>query len=61
VDCKKRLAECINEYLGPLRERRTALAANPQYIKEVLADGASRARVMARDTLDEVKQKMGLL
>ncbi len=61
VDCKKMLAKNMNEALASLRERRTALAANPNYIKEVLADGAARARVIARETIREVKQKMGLL
>ena len=61
VDCKKLLARNMNEALASLRERRAALAENPNYIKEVLADGAARARVIARETIREVKQKMGLL
>jgi len=60
VDCKKMLAEAINKELAPLRERRAELAARPEYIKEVIADGARRAQVIARQTLAEVKQKMGL-
>jgi len=61
VECKTLLAEKINAALAPLRERRAELAAKPEYIKEVLADGAKRASVIARETLKEVKQKMGLL
>ena len=61
VGCKKLLAEGINSYFEPFRERRSALAANPQYVSDVLADGAERARVIARETLSEVKQKMGLI
>ena len=61
VDCKMLLAEKINSVLAPLRERRAALAAKPRYIKEVLADGAKRASVIAKKTLKEVKQKMGLV
>ncbi len=61
VDCKTLLAEEINSTLGPFRERRAVLATKPQYVAEVLADGAERARVIARETLREVKQKMGLL
>ena len=51
----------MNEALGPLREKRLELAAKPEYIKEVLADGAARARVIARETMQEVSHKMGLL
>jgi tryptophanyl-tRNA synthetase len=61
VECKTLLAQMINTALTPLRERRAELAARPKYVKEVLADGAKRASVIARKTLKEVKQKMGLL
>ena len=61
VDCKQLLAEAINIALKPIRERRAALATEPQYIADVLTDGARRARVIARKTLKEVKQKMGLI
>jgi len=60
VECKKILAQEINLTLKPFRERRAALANNPKYVADVLADGAERARVIARETLREVKQKMGL-
>ncbi len=61
VDCKMLLAEGINAALSPFRERRAQLAANPKYVTDVLADGAQRARSIARETLKEVKQKMGLI
>ncbi len=61
VDCKMLLAQQINSTLKPFRERRAALANKPQYIKDVLADGAYRARVIAQKTLKEAKQKIGLL
>lgn len=61
VDCKQLLAQGINAGLESFRERRAALAENPQYVTEVLADGARRAQAVAHDTITEVKQKMGLL
>jgi len=61
VDCKMLLAQGINSSLEPFRERRAALATKPQYIADVLADGAQRAKVIAQETLREVKQKMGLI
>jgi tryptophanyl-tRNA synthetase len=60
VDCKKLLAKNMNESLASLREKRVQLAARPEYIKEILGDGAARARVIACETIREVKQKMGL-
>ncbi len=61
VDCKTLLAQGLNSALKPFRERRAALAAKPQYVADVLADGAQRAQVIARETIREVKQKMGLI
>jgi tryptophanyl-tRNA synthetase len=61
VDCKMLLAQEINSALKPFRERRAALADKPRYIADVLADGANRARAIAKETLKEVKQKMGLI
>ena len=61
VDCKQKLAGEINTTLKSFRERRAALASKPRYIKDVLNDGASRARAIARETMKEVKQKMRLL
>ncbi len=60
VDCKKLLAEGINNTLAPFREKRSEIAQRPKYLDEVLADGASRASVIARETIKEVKEKMGL-
>jgi tryptophanyl-tRNA synthetase len=61
VDCKRLLAECVNAQLAPLRERRAKLEEQPERISDILADGAERARVIARETLREAKQNMGLI
>jgi len=61
VACKRLLADSINEYLRPFRTRRAEIAAKPGYIEQVLADGARRASAIAKETLREVKEKMGLV
>jgi tryptophanyl-tRNA synthetase len=61
VDCKKILAEAVNSALKPIRERRAELATDPKYIGKILANGADRARVIARETLVEVKKNMRLI
>ncbi|MBA7656337.1 Tryptophan--tRNA ligase [subsurface metagenome] len=60
VDCKVLLAEGINSALKPFRQRRAVLAAEPRYVTDVLTDGAHRAQLIARETISEVKQRMGL-
>jgi tryptophanyl-tRNA synthetase len=61
VDCKKILADSISSNLEPFRERRATLASKSGYVHQVLADGANRAEVIAKETIGEVKAKMGLL
>lgn len=61
VDCKKLLAQCINDALEPFRERRASIAEKPGYVEEIIADGAKRASLIAQETIEEVKETMGLL
>ena len=60
VDCKRLLAERINAALAPFRARRAEIAADPEYVNRVLADGAERARAIARETIREVRENMHL-
>ncbi len=60
VDCKRHLAEGINSYLDPMRERRREFEARPGLVREVLDDGAKRAKVIAERTIEEVRERMGL-
>lgn len=60
LECKRILADEIVVRLSPIQERRRALLADPDCVRDVLADGARRAHPLARATLTEVKEKMGL-
>ena len=60
VDDKRLLAEGINRALEPFRERRRGLAEKPGYVQRVLQEGANRARIIARETLAEVRDRMGI-
>ena len=60
IDCKKVLLETMAAALAPIRERARELAAHPEQVKAVLDDGAARCRAIARETLREVRGKMGL-
>ena len=61
VTLKDRIAEAIYADLKPFQERRIKIAADTKYVDEVIRDGAERARKIARETVKEVKEKMGLL
>jgi tryptophanyl-tRNA synthetase len=60
VEVKKRLAEALNEYLAPIRARRTELLKNPAESIRILDEGTEKARPLVQATLDEVFCKMGL-
>ncbi|MGE5222300.1 MAG: tryptophan--tRNA ligase [Omnitrophica WOR_2 bacterium] len=60
VDCKKRFARNLNAQLEPFRSCRASLADNPQYVWDILEDGARRARDIAEQTMVEVRQAVGL-
>ena len=54
------MAEAIYKELEPIRQKRKELEAKPDYVAQVIKDGAERARKIAQATIDEVKAKMGL-
>jgi tryptophanyl-tRNA synthetase len=60
IDCKKTLAEGMERELVPIRRRAEELRATPARIDEVLGDGGATARTIARETIVEVKARMGL-
>ncbi len=59
-DAKKLLLEKINAYFGPFREKRKQLAADPEAVETVLRQGAQRARVEARKTMELVRKAVGM-
>jgi tryptophanyl-tRNA synthetase len=60
IDCKKVLFESMERELAPIRERAKEIRANPNDLVEILAAGAEKARSIARETLRETKELMGL-
>lgn len=59
VQDKKDLAEAIIRALAPIHERRRNLEAQPEKIEQILRDGAERARKVAAETMEQVRQAMG--
>ncbi|MCC6773024.1 MAG: tryptophan--tRNA ligase [Gemmatimonadaceae bacterium] len=60
IECKRVLADSMEVELVPIRARAVELAAHPQRVTDALGDGASRARSVARTTIDEVRERMGI-
>lgn len=53
---KKELAEVVNDFLTPMRERRAAISDGD--IEDILRDGSSQAREFAAETMDMVRSAM---
>jgi tryptophanyl-tRNA synthetase len=60
VECKKLFAKNLNAHLEPFRERRAELGADPDFVWDVLEEGAQRARIIAGQTMQEVRAAIGL-
>lgn len=58
-DMKKQLAEDINAFCAPIRERILDILSNDAYLEQVARRGAEKARESAAKTLSEVRQIIG--
>lgn len=60
VDCKGRLAANMERHFEGYLDRRAKLLAEPKQVEDLLHAGAEKARAIARRTMDEVRDKLGL-
>lgn len=60
VEVKQFLVEVLNNFLTPIRTRRTEFAKNPELLEQILREGTEKTRIEAQSTLQMVKEKMGL-
>ncbi|MBF0225559.1 MAG: tryptophan--tRNA ligase [Desulfobacterales bacterium] len=55
VDCKKKMAENLINYLAPIREKIEYYQTKPEIVDEIIVSGAQRARIVAKKTMEEVR------
>ncbi|MSO30862.1 MAG: tryptophan--tRNA ligase [Acidobacteria bacterium] len=60
VEVKTKLARAMNTMLDPMRERRREVAEKPERIREIAIEGSKRARVVARATMERVRDAVKL-
>ena len=61
VECKKIMAAGLTKWLEPVREKRKELASDMKRVNEIIAEGNSRARSIAGETMREVKELLKLI
>jgi tryptophanyl-tRNA synthetase len=60
LDCKQPVIDSVLAELAPMRERAREYTENPNLVRGIIGEGCEAARDVARDTLEEVRQAMGL-
>ncbi|MEW6647242.1 MAG: tryptophan--tRNA ligase [Pseudomonadota bacterium] len=60
LDCKQPVVDAVLNELRPIQERVVEFSGDPERVRNILAEGSEAARSVARATLDEVRQAMGL-
>ena len=60
AEFKNNLADTIIDFLSPLQKEFKKLKNNPNYAREILKAGAQKAQIIAQETMEEVKEKIGL-
>ena len=58
---KLKLLDKINEYFAPYEEKRNYYLNNIDEVKEILNEGAKKAKKIAKEKLSKVKEKIGLI
>jgi len=61
IDCKKMLFENMKSELIPIQEKAKALMNDEQYVLDVLRQGAGACSIIAKETMQEVRETLGLL
>ncbi|MDR3394410.1 MAG: tryptophan--tRNA ligase [Parasulfuritortus sp.] len=60
IECKQPVIEGVLKELAPIQERARALTEDPDMVKNIIADGCDKARDLARETMRDVRESMGL-
>ena len=60
VEVKTKLARALNAHLDPIRARRADLVANPKRLEEILREGSKKARGVAAETMERVREAVKL-
>jgi tryptophanyl-tRNA synthetase len=60
IDCKQHIIEAVLQELEPIQERAREFEQDPRRVRAIINEGSEAARDVARHTLEEVRQAMGL-
>ncbi|ASJ52594.1 tryptophan--tRNA ligase [Brevibacillus formosus] len=60
MECKRKISQSINDLLEPMRERRRMYQNDPKKVDEILMSGTEKARLVAKETMQEIREAMSM-
>jgi tryptophanyl-tRNA synthetase len=60
IECKQPVIDAIKDELMPMQERIAKYQADPELIKQIIHEGSQKARNVAKETMVEVRETMGI-
>jgi len=60
IECKQPVIDAVLKELAPIQERARAYTEEPDTVQNIIADGCEKARDLARETMRDVREAMGL-
>jgi tryptophanyl-tRNA synthetase len=60
VECKMPVIDAVNQELAPMQESISKYQSDPELIRQIIFDGSERARNVAKETIIEVREAMGI-
>jgi len=60
LDCKQPLVDCVKRETAEFKERAKEFESDPDLVKNIIAEGSEKARDVAKETMQDVREAMGL-
>ena len=61
IECKQPVIGAIKDELEPMQEHIAKYQADPELIKQIIHEGSEKARIVAQETMAEVRESMGIV
>jgi tryptophanyl-tRNA synthetase len=60
LECKQPVIDAVQRELTPIHDRARHYEDNPDHVRNIIADGCEKAQELARETMRDVREAMGL-
>jgi tryptophanyl-tRNA synthetase len=60
IECKQPVIDAVKAELMPMQERIAKYQSDPELIKQIIFEGSEKARKVAKETMAEVREAMGI-